>query len=82
MVNKIEERIKNVMAAVFEVPIEQINDESSPDTVESWDSLKQMNLVVALEEEFNINFNDQQIFKMVNFELIKKTISQIFGDNE
>ena len=72
MVNKIEERIKNVMATVFEVQIEQINDESSPDTVESWDSLKHMNLVVALEEEFKTEFTDDEILEMMNYRLIRE----------
>ena len=61
MGNKIEERIKNVMSAVFEIPVEQIQDDSSPDTIDSWDSLKHMNLVAALEEEFNVEFSDGEI---------------------
>ena len=41
-----ENKIKKVMSAVFEVPAKEINDESSPDTIESWDYVKHMNLVV------------------------------------
>ena len=70
MENKIEERIKNVMSSVFELPIEQIKDSSSPDTIESWDSLKHMNLVVALEEEFEIELTDDEIIEMMNYLLI------------
>ena len=55
---------------VFEVPTEQINDESSPDTIESWDSLKHMNLVVALEEEFETEFSNDEIVEMMNYLLI------------
>ncbi len=58
------------MAVVFEVPTEQINDESSPDTIESWDSLKHMNLVVALEEEFETEFSNDEIVEMMNYLLI------------
>lgn len=65
-----ETKIKNVMASVFEMPIEEINKESSPDKIENWDSLKHMNLVVALEEEFNIEFTDDEITEMMNFPLI------------
>ena len=53
-----DDRIKNVMSAVFEVSPYQINYESSPDTIETWDSLKHMNLIIALEEEFKIQFTD------------------------
>lgn len=70
MDNTVENQLKNVMSAVFEVPVNQINDDSSPETIESWDSLKHMNLIVALEEEFSITFSDQQIFEMINLALI------------
>ena len=63
-------KITQVMAVVLEVPIEQIDVASSPDTVGSWDSIKHMNLVIALEEEFDIEFTDSEIVEMMNFKLI------------
>ena len=66
----VEDRIKNVMSAVFEIPVNQIKDNSSTDTIESWDSLKHMNLVVALEEEFKIELTDDEIIEMMNYLLI------------
>ena len=71
MHNKVEDRIKNIMSAVFEISTGEINDESSPDTIESWDSLKHMNMVVALEEEFNVQFTDDNITELINMKLIK-----------
>ena len=75
MKNKVEDQIKNVVSAVFEIPVEQIKDDSSPDTIESWDSLKHMNFVVALEEEFEVEFTEDEILEMLNFMLIKEIIS-------
>ena len=69
-----ENRIKKVMSVVFEVPLKTINEKSSPETIESWDSLKHMNLVVALEEEFDIEFNDDEILMLNSFIDIKKLI--------
>ena len=74
MGNKLGDRIKNVMSAVFEIPVEQIQDKSSPDTIESWDSLKHMNMVVALEEEFEVEFTDDEILEMMNYALIKSIL--------
>ena len=79
MVNKIEDRIKNVMSAVFDIPANSINDNSSPDSIESWDSLKHMNLVIALEEEFDITLNDDEIFEMINYPFIKLIITKYSG---
>ena len=72
-----EKRIRTIMSAVFALPIESINDESSPDSIESWDSLKHINLVVALEEEFEINFTDNEILEIINFKLIKKIVESL-----
>ncbi len=69
-------RIKNVMAAVFEISVEEINDQTSSNSIDSWDSLKLMNLVVSLEEEFDIQFDDQDIVEMSNFKLICDIIMQ------
>lgn len=65
-----DEKVKQLMAALFEIPAEQITPESSPDTIENWDSLNHMNLVTSLEEEFNIRFTDEQIGEMLNFQLV------------
>ena len=65
-----EDRIKNVMSAVFEIPADQICNESSSDTIATWDSLKHMNLITALEEEFGVIFDDQEIVDSMNYALI------------
>jgi acyl carrier protein len=69
-----ETRIKNVMASVFEISAENITNDLSPDTIESWDSLKHMNLIVALEEEFKMEFSDDEIVEMMNFSLVVEII--------
>ena len=70
MKNKIEERIKNVMSAVFEIAADKFDENSSPDSIESWGSLNHMKLVVALEEEFDVQFTDDDITELINMKLI------------
>ena len=74
MDNKLEKRIKDIISTVFEIPIEEINDNSSPDTIESWDSLEHMNLVVAMEEEFSIQLSDRESLDMMNYSLIRAIV--------
>jgi len=76
MENNMDNHIKNVMSAVFEIPIDEIDDDSSPDNVGSWDSLKHMNLVVALEEEFDIELIDDEIVEMMNLSQIKSIVME------
>lgn len=72
----IDNRIKKVMAAVFEMPVEMINDVSSTDNVEVWDSLRQMNLILALEEEFGITLPDEEVGNLVNFKIVSLTVHE------
>lgn len=71
-----EEKIIKIMSAVFRVDESAINESSSSDTIESWDSLKHMNLIAALEEEFKIEFNEDDIMNMLNFKLIKLLVKE------
>jgi hypothetical protein len=42
-----EDKVKKVMSDVFNIDVSLINNESSPDNIENWDSLKHMNLIIA-----------------------------------
>ena len=69
-------RIKTVMAAVFEMPVEMITDDSSTDNIEVWDSLRHMNLILALEEEFGITLPDEEVGNLVNFKIVSLTVHE------
>lgn len=68
-------KIFKVISQVMGIPEEEINEESSPDSIEAWDSLKHMNLVFALEEEYSIKFTDESIMQMTDVFSIIKTIN-------
>ena len=72
----LHERILKVMSLVFEVPIEMLNEESSSDTIGSWDSLKHLNLILALEEEFDIVIPDEEVGNLMNYKLIQIVIDE------
>ena len=71
-----ENQIKNVMSSVFGILAESISNDASPDTIENWDSLKHMNLIVALEEEFDVEFDDEEILDMANYKIIYATLQE------
>ena len=60
----------SIVARVMGVPVAEIDEETSPDTLAAWDSLKHLNLVLALEEEFDVQFSDEQVVDMLNVQLI------------
>ena len=68
-------KIKEVMSAVFEIPLESISDDSSYDNIENWDSLRHLNLILALEEEFEVSIPDEEVGNLVNYKLIELIIN-------
>lgn len=73
----LEERLKDVMSAVFEVEPSEINKESSQDNISGWDSVKSLALIVSLEEEFGVSIPLEEVVNMTNFKYIKLTIEEL-----
>jgi acyl carrier protein len=71
------ERVLRVVGEVLGLPVASLDDDSSPENIESWDSLKQMNLVLALEQEFGIRFTDEQIVEMLSVRLITAAVAEL-----
>lgn len=71
-----ETKIKNVMSSIFDVELDQIIDTTTQGDLEHWDSMGHMNLVVALEEEFDLVFDEEEIIEMMNFKLICCIVSE------
>ena len=65
-------KLYEIVSKVFSVPIAEINDNSSPETVENWDSIHGLALVDALETEFNIQFSLSEITDVQNMSDIKR----------
>lgn len=75
----IEDKLKEIMGLVFDVPTTEINDNTNPDDLDNWDSIGTINLITALEEEFDIEFEEEEILEMLNFQLIKINIEEKLG---
>jgi len=61
-----------IIAKVFGIPESQINDESGPETIESWDSFNGLVLVDELENHFKIKFSISEITDVKTVADIKK----------
>ena len=48
------EKLKQIMADVLSVSVSEINDKSSMQNIRDWDSIKHMELIFSIEEQFDI----------------------------
>ena len=71
---EVELCVKKIMAKVLKIDLNKISFDTSVNEVPSWDSLKHIDLIIALEKKFNIQFSDVEVPTMVNFRIITATI--------
>jgi acyl carrier protein len=76
MTDIIDQKISKVFSMLFAIDPSQVNEDTSPENLEAWDSIGHMHLVQALEEEFEISFSDAQVVEMLNFKLVKITVME------
>ena len=75
----LETTIRTILADVFDLEPESIGADTSTDTVEAWDSLQHLTLVLALEEELGISFGDDETMQLVTFPLIVEIVGEHLG---
>jgi acyl carrier protein len=70
------DQVRRIASELFDVPVAQLNAASSPETVESWDSVQHLNLVLELEQTFGVRFAPAEIERMQTIGAIADVISQ------
>jgi acyl carrier protein len=60
----ITRRLVKILTQVFGLRADQITPELTKEGVSSWDSLKQMDLVMSVEREFGISLEINDIVRM------------------
>jgi len=70
------DKVRQTMADIFGVPLEQLTASSSPDNVDTWDSIKHLELVMALEQEFGVQFTPEEIEQLLSVELVADLVAE------
>jgi acyl carrier protein len=72
-----ENALRQVMGTVLEVPADSVGPGTDMDTVESWDSLRHLTLVLALEQEFGVQIDDEDAGSITSYPLIKLVLEDL-----
>jgi len=70
-----DDKIKKIMSEVFSVSIESISEDSSRQNLESWNSLNHLQMVFALEDEFQITLSPSEATRIIDFQSVKELLS-------
>ena len=61
-----------LIGRIMDVPVTDLNDNSSPETIPSWDSFNSYLLLDELESEFQTEFSIDEVVETKNIADIKK----------
>ena len=73
--NAVEARVLDVLASVLQVPRPSLSNETSRPTTGVWDSLKHMHVMLALEDEFKMEFSDTEIAQLDSVQSLVRAIA-------
>lgn len=71
-----DERIFRIVSEVFGVPPDTIDQDSSPDSITTWDSMSHIHLILALESEFSVNLSPEDSMEMLSVRLIQVILEE------
>ncbi len=70
------DKIKEVMQAVFDLQGKEIPDDVAPDTVPEWDSFRHIKLIEMLEKRFEVRFSPHEIGVMLDLDAIRSVLQE------
>jgi acyl carrier protein len=68
------DEVRGVAADVFAVDARALHADSSPERVEAWDSVQHLNLVLALEARYDIQFEPEEMDRMKTLGMIAELL--------
>ena len=68
------EKINEIIAKTFKIALEEATKNLEMKDVDRWDSLSHMDLIVAIEEEFNIQLSGDDIAEMITLDNVRRIV--------
>jgi acyl carrier protein len=73
--NRVGKNLEQLLAELLEIPVTQITAELAMKDLDVWDSLKHMELIAALEQQFDVQLTFDEIVAMRSAGDIKRVLS-------
>ena len=69
-----DNHLKSILGTIFDLPADEINDQTSPGDVGLWDSLNHLRMVTEIEKVFRIRLTQKEIREMVTYAKIREVV--------
>ena len=71
MTRLLEDNVHRIVSEVFGVPLDTIDDDTSPDSISTWTSFSHLHLILALETEFGVELSPEDSMEILSVRLIR-----------
>ena len=68
--------VEALIASTLNIPVEQVTDESDMSTLQNWDSLGHINLVLAIEETYGIIVDEDAVLELTSVRAIRDFVAR------
>jgi acyl carrier protein len=68
--------LRDILADIFEISPEEVTPELSIGTIDSWDSFRHLQAVLAIEGEYGVQFDPQRIPELTSVALIQAELEK------
>jgi len=80
-VSQVDGTVERLLAEVLQVPITTVTDDLTMKETDAWDSLKHMELIVSVEQAFNLQLSFDEIVTMQSVREIKRVLKTRTASN-
>jgi acyl carrier protein len=71
-----DDKLRHIMALVLEMPEDQVTDRLTAADTTNWDSIRHLNLVMALEEAYGVTFSSDEMGSLDSYASIAAAIAR------
>jgi len=68
------DKIRKVVADVTHSRIEDVDENASTQTLDSWDSVAQINVIIGIENEFGVSFDVEEMYSLNSVQKIQSAL--------
>lgn len=70
-------KLKDILETVLELNSDEYTEDISIENNEKWDSIKHLQLMSTIEQEFGITLGDDDLLNLTSLESIKKHLEEV-----
>ena len=70
------ERVRHILSVELAMPAHEIDEKLSAEDASNWDSIRTLNVALALEEEFGVAFSADEMIQLTSYRAIADALAE------